>query len=952
MKRTSSRAKNRSTPKNRGERSRALFYFQWSAFLAGGLSLSGTALAQDAPAPDVAPQSVISDAGSTDSSSGEIVVTGSQIQRSGFQSPTPLTAVSAQELQAKAVVNLSSLQADIPQFRPNQDNAYNAGPIGGSYLDLRSLGRSRTLVLLDGRRLAATSPDGGVDVSTIPAALISRVEVVTGGASAAYGSDAVAGVVNIFLDNDFDGLKAQAQYGQSEYDDNKESSFSAAWGRNFLDDRAHFMVAGEIYKNTGQDSQGTRPWGRDDYCLLTNPNFIASGANGPRQITSANCRYSLMTNGGLINAPVGSPLRGIQFGPGGIPAPFLYGDYAGGFWQQGGSGDSEAYYANIFPRLTRQVAFGRLSYDVTDSIEAWVEGMYSHQTGYYELVTNYDNGTLTIQRDNAFLPESVRQIMLDNDITNFRFGRTNLETGFEGNYKAQDTQRYAGGLKGDLGAAWSWDAFVQISRNDYRATSPLNRIQQNFFNAVDAVNDPATNQPACRINVDANPNNDDAACVPANVFGPGSISAGSQAYFMGTSVSDQSQTQDLYAFNLRGEPLSTWAGPVSVAFGGEYRRETIVGTSDPISVARGWRSINQQPLNGALNVKEAYVETVVPLATDEAWAQSLELNAAARITDYSTSGTVKTWKIGLNYTPFTDLRIRGTISRDIRAPSINELFQTGNQVIGPVFDAKYNISSQVLQLTGGNIDLAPEIAKTKTLGVVYQPEWLDGFRASIDYYTIKIDHAITSVGAATIAQNCFNGQTDYCAFVTRDPMTDVITRINATLINAQSFKTSGFDLEAVYQRPVGRGQLTFRALGAYVHDLIVTTNDIPVDSVTQVAGGQGNGVPHWRANLEASYRAEPWSLTALVRYVGGGTYNSTYVEGIDIDDNSVPSRTYLDLSASWDINDNVELYTKVNNVFNVDPPVTTNGLSMPQYATSVYYDVIGRVFIGGARLKF
>ncbi len=854
-------------------------------------------------------------------------------------------------MKAKAIVNLGAIQSDIPQFRPNNDNAYNAGPIGGSYLDLRGLGRARTLVLLDGRRLAPTSPDGGVDVSTIPAALIQRIEIVTGGASAAYGSDAVSGVVNISLDNNFNGLRGQAQYGQSKYDDNKEKSFSAAAGTGFADGRGHITIAGEIYNNSGQDSQGTRPWGRSQYCLLTNPNYVASGANGAKNIISAGCTYSMMTDGGVIVAPVGSPLRGIQFGAGGTPTPFTYGNYPGGFYQQGGSGGNESYYANISPELSRKVGYGRLSYEIAPSVTAYVEGMYAYETGYYELVSNYDNGTLTIQRDNAYLPASVRDIMLANNITSFRMGRTNIETGFEGNYKAQRDGRYTAGLKGKIAGGWTWDAFAQFSRNSYLSTSPLNRIQQNWFNAVDAVVDPSSGQVVCRVTL-TNPN---SGCVPANVFGPGSVSAASQAYFMGTSVSKQHQTQDLYAANVRGEPFSTWAGPISVAFGGEYRRESIDGTSDPISLARGWRSINQQPLNGSLNVKEAYLETVVPLLKDKPFAETIELNAAGRITNYSISGTVETWKVGLNYSPFTDLRFRGTLSHDIRAPSINELFQSQTQVIGLTVVDNSKTPAQtasILQLTGGNPNLKPEIGDTRTFGVVYQPSWLPGFRASVDYYHIKIKGAITSLSAQVIADSCNQGQTAFCGLITRDPVTNTITQIQATTINAQSFRTDGVDFEAVYQRPLFTGNLTLRALATYVGHVVVTSNGVSIDYVTQVAGEIGNGVPRWRGVVEGTYQQGPLIFTALVRLVGGGTYNSTYVNGVDINDNHIPGRTYLDLSASYDINPHLQIYGKVNNAFDRDPPVTTNTLSLAQTATSPFYDVIGQTWLAGVRVKF
>jgi outer membrane receptor protein involved in Fe transport len=411
------------------------------------------------------------------------------------------------------------------------------------------------------------------------------------------------------------------------------------------------------------------------------------------------------------------------------------------------------------------------------------------------------------------------------------------------------------------------------------------------------------------------------------------------------------QQQDLYAVNIQGEPFELWAGPLSLATGLEYRKEQVTATSDPISQARGWRSINAQPLDGEYEVKEGFVELVLPLAKDTLFVDTLELNAAARLTDYSTSGSVETWKVGLNYGPNTQLRLRGTVSRDIRAPNINELFSGQSQFINSITDPLTNAQRQTLQLTGGNPRLTPEKADTYTVGFVLEPAWWSGFRTAIDYYSIDLEDAITAFTGQQIVDGCYIAQqTSLCSGITRDPVTNVITQVNATLINAQELETSGVDIEAAYGFEVGAAQVALRLLGTYIDELTTVSTGISTDFAGQT--GVTGGVPHWRGNFQTTYRAGPAMLGALVRYVQGGKYNNLFVEGVDINDNSVPSRTYLDLFGSYEIKRGWMVFGKVNNVFDNDPPVTPNAIVQPNVANSVFYDRNGRFYSLGIRFEY
>jgi iron complex outermembrane receptor protein len=883
------------------------------------------------------------DAGSVAKSEGEIVVTGTRI--SGFAAPTPVTSFNEEQLKEQAVRNVADLLLDIPAFKANQNIGTTTTPIGASNLDLRGLGPARTLVLLDGRRLAATAPTGDIDVNTIPAILIKRIEIVTGGASAAYGSDAVSGVVNLFLDNKFTGIRGDVQYGETKYGDIRQPGASLAWGSAF-GDRGHIVLAAEYSENSGQLSQATRDWGSRNYGVLTNPNF--NPANGePRQLILPGAVYSQMTPGGVTAVNSIPALRGIQFGPGGTVQPFTYGQYVGNSFMIGGSGGPNGEAGNILPRLRRGSAYGRVSYDLNDNLSIYADALYARGKVFSDLNPNFDAGNLTIRIDNAYLPSSIRQILVANNRTSFNIGRQNNEDGQSEVHVDTEVQRYGAGIEGSFGENWTWDGYVQVSRNNYSIDTTNIRVQSRWLAAVDAVVNPATGQVVCRSTL-TDPTN---GCIPANVFGAGSISQAAVNYYNGTSTLDSRQKQEVVALNLRGKPFSTWAGPVSVAVGAEYRREAVSAVSDPLSQAKAFRSGNPQGLSGSFNVKEAYAEIVIPLADDVPFARLLDVNLAGRITDYSSSGTVTTYKVGVNYSPFTDLRLRGTLSRDIRAANVNELYSGQTQVLSILLDPFTNTSRQTAVITGGNPDLAPERARSYVIGGVYQPSWLPGAQISVDYYSVNISDAITALPGVQVLDGCFRlNVQNLCDAITRDPTTNIISQVSTTLINVANVKTNGIDIEAAYNFALGNGRVTARALVTYVNKLSTTIVSDTTDFAGQV--GVNGGVPHWRGNLSLTYRTDKFHVGALVRYVQGGTYSNVFVEGVDINDNSVPGQTYLDLTGSYRITPGIELFGKIDNVLNRDPPVTVNSALAPLVANSPFYDRIGRFYSAGVRFRF
>jgi outer membrane receptor protein involved in Fe transport len=461
-------------------------------------------------------------------------------------------------------------------------------------------------------------------------------------------------------------------------------------------------------------------------------------------------------------------------------------------------------------------------------------------------------------------------------------------------------------------------------------------------------------QPVCRINTDTNPANDDSACVPVNIFGIGSIAPGQVPYVAGTTRLIQKQAQHDIALNIDGILFKNWAGDVSVAFGGEYRKDSLTGSTDATSLLKQWRVLNPQPTDGDLSVREGYAEVVFPLLAEQPFFKKLEINAAGRVTDYSRSGEVETWKAGVNWTISSDIRLRATRSRDIRAPNLNELFQARGANVGSFNDPRTNSNVSIFWSSGGNPHLKPEKADTLTVGGVLSPSFVPGLQMSVDYYHIKINDVISSFGAQQVLDGCYiRGQTDFCSGVHLDPVTNAISSVDAVRFNANKLSTAGLDFEISYRMPVDRvfqgmnGNLSLRLLANYIDKLITTASGVPTDSA-----GDSRSTPHWRANLNATYSNGPFRATVLVRWIQSGLYNTTYVEGVDINNNHVPGRTYVNVSAEHKIGDHFTVFGKVDNLFNVYPPLTPNTVLGPQTATSPLFDTIGRKFAIGARFEF
>ena len=863
----------------------------------------------------------------------DVVVTASRVASSGFDAPTPTTVVGAAELRQGTRPNIAAVLDDLPAFRPTL-NPGNTGlstiQSGVQSADLRGVGATRTLVLLNGHRFV-----GDNDLNTIPIDLVERVEVVTGGASADWGSGAVAGVVNVLLNDKLKGLTLSIHDGISDRGDGFEYRASGIFGTSFASDRGHLILDAEYYNNDGITPRTSRP-NIGNAGVIANQGYTAT--NGQHQyLLVPNLSLVILSPGGLI---LSGPLAGQAFNPDGTLHTFNPGTQVGSALSVGGEQPYQDQYQYLTAPVTRYNLYGRTTFEVSNALKLSADVRYMRSFNDYPFFPDVDQADILIRPDNAFLSSAVRTAIAGKP---FVIGRLNSDFAFrEYKYSRQDIQGTVG-ASGDLGGSWKYDAYYTHGERTIQQEVFNARIKANFALAVDSVVSPTTGQPICRIAL----TNPATNCVPIDLFGVGAPSAAATAYVNGSAFLRYRQKLDNGAVTVRGEPFSLWAGPVAIAVGGELRRESIhtLG-NDPISLANGFTTVNSKGYDGSFNAKEAFGEVAVPLLRDVPLLNKLDFNAAGRISDFSNSGTIYAWKLGATDRVFKDLLLRFVRSRDTRSASLTELFTMQTSATGTITDPVTRAQYVVTQLNGGNANLLPEKSNTTTFGGVYSPSWAPGLNVSVDHYDINIDRAITTLSAQDIVTRCATGNTSLCALITRGA-NGQITGIQSTFINLANYRTKGLDIEASYLLPLDRlwsgteGRLRFRALANHVETLRTFDGVNEVQFKGTVGPQSTFGVPAWRGVGSVTYERGATSIDVRARYVDGGTYNPL----LDIANNNVPSRTYFDLTYEIGVPAGGRLFTlfgSVTNLLDKDPPLAGN----PQF-----YDIVGRYFTIGARVK-
>ena len=963
---------------------RAVNPFRWT-FLRDVLPIC-VAAAQLAFPAAVQAQAAAAEPGANDTQLETVVVTGTHLSGEAFSSPTPVTVVDAARMEVLGITNVADALIQMPSFRPTwtpQTNSFwSPTSVGGNFADLRSLGGARTLVLVDGRRYVASDADGQVDLNSIPSALVARTEVVTGGASAVYGTDAVAGVVNILLDTQFNGLKATVSAGQSTHGDNRSQQYSIVYGTHFMGGRGHVVAATEFEDDRGVTNCYDRSWCYDNVNVSVNP---TPGVNGvPAQIRGNNEQIVVPYYGLVVGAagPGATAFTnigavGTTFLPNGTPVPFQFGTYVGAIHMVGGqnSPGGQDPWAN-FPLSTplrRFSNFIHADYDLTDHTESFLEASYADvrgsSKGFPALVI-----FAPLQLDNAYLPASVRAAAIGAGQTSLEFSESGVNGSGVGNSDIESdniTYRVAGGLKGDLAdKRWSWDLYATYGRQEGQLDVYNNFNEANFSLAFDAVVGPNGNI-VCRSTL-TNPNN---GCAPINLFGANQFSAAAKDYVTGTSLQTRSIIQDVIGGNFRGRLFNTWAGPVEGSVGAEYRQDSATGTVDPVTFTQVYQNNTLSPIDGEVHASEVYTEINVPLAINMFLADKLNFDGAFRWTRDEPSGRLDSWKIGVVYDPVSAVRFRATRSKDIRAPNISELYAQPQALLPNITDPVLHTQTLVPSVTGGNPNLAPEAAFTTTFGVVVRPDFLPGLQFSVDYYRINISNVIDSILPQQVVNLCVAGNTQLCQDVVRDNG-GALQRIFSGLVNLATLDTDGIDIDLDYQLPLSRissilpGAVAFRADATNVRKLRETdpATGLSIDrsnSPDEIAQGSGAGnaesAPEWQLNAVLTYNIGPLSVTGQERWVSAGRFDPTsYGPGEpgynpslpnSINNNHVDASYYTKLGAEYTVRPKMggtlQFFAVVDNLFDQAPPP----LLYAVYA-GTYHDLVGRTVRVGARYMY
>ncbi len=946
-----------------------------------------------------------------------VEVTGSRIRALGADSPSPLQVITSEEIAASGVTNLQELLLKNPTMGTPTISRTNSNflttSVGVATVDLRNLGTARTLVLVNGRRFVAGIPgESAVDLNTIPVDFIERVELLTGGASSVYGSDAVAGVVNIILKRDFEGVLLDYSYGQSEENDDKTHKVSLTFGTTGAGGKANLMghlsfteqgaVLSRDREATAIDqaSRGAFITGEPaDFFTIQRPFFSSFAPQGrvfPRLGTAGNRTFD--AQGNLIpfstNGPAGDGV--------------------------GATGFNRSDFRSIAVPTKRFLFAAKGDYALTDNHTAFFEGNYaSTQTKSvlepFPLDSGGGNGIYPatggrvpaeflvggVVRRNPIISDAIFNILTDTNgdgIRDYGFTRRLSEIGNRGNVADRDTYRFATGLKGSVAKTWDYDTYVAYGQTRESQTSSGQVNVLNFRNALEAI--PDVND------IDGDGNRAEAicrdadarrqGCVPINVFGFNSISPGAAQYVRAPKSLTTLTSQKLLGATITGEPYTLPAGPLGIAAGVEYREEFSRSEFDALTQA-GLNAGNAAPrTEGRFDVTELFVEARVPLLKDLPFAKALTFTGAVRGGDYSTVGNTISWNAGLEWAPIADLRFRGTRALSTRAPNINELFQPPSQdfptgLIDPclgvtatssqpaaarcradagvaaniaangVFTQTQADQQGISGFDSGNPNLKEEEGKSYTLGLVYTPTtvpWLQNFAFTADYFNIKIKDAIVGLPNQFALDQCYTGDASFCQFITRrqGPVgansAGSLEFVNQPQFNSGDLVAEGVDLTVSYFNQVGPGRLSGRLAYTY----LLKGYLIPVPGAERDEFRGEIGAPKHKASLTLGYTWGPWGITSQTTYLGKSALDDQFLKGFDLPAGSfgVGSKTYQDFQFTYTYR-KTQFYVGIDNAFDTKAPPIITGLPGNNTGTETdagTYDPIGRRYYAGVRIGF
>ncbi|TCM22434.1 TonB-dependent receptor-like protein [Novosphingobium sp. PhB165] len=892
---------------------------------------------------------------------GAIVVTGSRLSNANLEQAAPIMAVSREEIKLTGQVNVENILKDLPQVLPGATASSNNPGGGVATADLRGLGAVRTLILVNGRRYVSYDTNQVVDLNTIPTALIERVDVVTGGKSAVYGSDAVSGVVNFVTKQDYDGVQANANYRLTGQGDGAQYGGGLLVGKNFADGRGNITLYGD-YMRRNPILQSARKY--------TATTQTEDGAGG-------------LTAGGSSYIPQGAiSLDGNRYM---FNQDGSYRDYT--------SADAYNYASENYLQVPqkRELLFGQAHFDVSDHLTIYGEGQYVHNRVENQLAPTPLSGTYEIDTNSSFLSADSQALLksYDTDGDGYTSASVYRRLNEVGNrISVMDSKAVRGliGARGNISGDWNYDAYFSYARtrqveHQYGNVS-ASRVQQALMTTRDSAGNLVCTDTS-------------NGCVPLNIFGAGNISQAAADFISIDTVNRSTITEKVASGAITNNSLfDLGAGPAGLAFGAEYRNEH--GKFEPDAALSSGDVIGfnaSGPTAGGYNVKELFAEIDVPLLADKPFIDRLAFNGAYRFSDYSTAaGQVGTFSAGLVWAPVKDISLRGQYSRAVRAPTVADLYSgsIGNYetasdpcaTSAALSNATLNASCiasgvpagkignfttdpQILSYNAGNSALREETANTWTFGTVIQPRFIPGFSLTVDYYNIKIDNFITTATTNNIVGACYgtaaNGwtpyNTDYCSLLPRDPTSYNINGAIDNLTNSGGVKTDGIDFDARYTIPLAFGvndesKLDLRFSGtrlmSWKFTPIATISDMSYDCAGKFGLLCGNVYAKWRLNSRVTWSTEGKTLSLAWRHLSPVKDDDV---STDYSVEKIKAFDYFDLAASIDVAKQFTWSVGMNNMFNKKPPILGDNQEQANTYPSTY-DVYGRTLFMNVTVDF
>jgi len=926
----------------------------------------------------------------------EVVVTGSRIARSGTTTPTPVTVLGTEELELNGDTRLADTLNELPSIRPTQtagnvNTTGDAQEAGTNFLNLRGLGIDRTLILVNGRRhVGSRTGSAAVDINTIPSGLVDRVEVITGGASAIYGADAVSGVVNIILKDDIDGMRFSSQVGGASAGDGERYQLGLTGGTTMADGRGSLYFSAD-WDRSERAEASERGWSSRNARFGPNPADTGPGDGIPDQILFDDTGFIGTPAGGQVVGPNGELFRAqggpFTFDANGNLVSQDEGTLVLSFLSQGGDFVDLSQFDLLAVPIERRILSAGFDYDLTDRITLFADGKYAETSSATDGQPTFNLGFdasasgipgAFILADNPFVPQSLRDILAGDpgdpgdDLPGFFVGRTNVDHGGRRSLSDRDTTQFYIGIEGDLSDSTQFTAHYQWGQSDLTTQFINERINDRFLQQIDVVPDGAGGV-QCR-----DPSN---GCVPLNLLGPTAATPEAVAFSHVDFVTEGQLTQQVLNATITGDaPLEMDGGPLGYAAGIEYREEESV-TEEGFLRNTGalFATAPVDDTAGDFDVFEVFGEVNAPLLSGAPFAEQLNIDAAVRIADYSTIGDATTWKIGADWMPVDALRLRATVSEAVRAPNIGELFaavEQFNQFINdpcdvdsvnngtpsrpdncaalglpPDFESN-SIAFTKAVFSGGNPDLDEEVADTLTFGVIWTPAFIEGFTLTVDWWDIEIKDAITSFPAQAAANGCVDASTienPLCDAVTRDASGN-ITTVSSQLINVASFEAAGIDFESSYVIDLAdRGTLDLGLFGTWLDKLDFFAQEGQGEPDSE-AGELGD--PELQFNFRATWLYEQWTVSLYERFVGDQEFD--LVESAEVRDPSDTGTTwYTDLQVRYDWSDNAVISVGVNNLFDEEPPDLALVPETRSFSDdAVLYDQLGRYVYAGFSLDF